>query len=151
MSKLPRISKVVLPILRGHNDLENPVAEPPLSTDWTGLTIGTWGEDIDYRTFPHINIRRLGGLRNPKRPTLLGLPVIEMTAYTNTSLPDAEQLYEDALEVLFDAVKRQTQTDAGYLHSMIETMGGTQFSSLYQSSWRIQGLIKFGLRPPRTN
>jgi hypothetical protein len=98
-----------------------------------------------------IQVRRVGGLRNPKRPTLLGLPVIELTVYTDVGLPETEQLYEDVLEVLFDAVKRQTPTDAGYLHSMKETFGATQFSSLFQDSWRVQGLIQLGLRPPRTN
>jgi hypothetical protein len=27
-------------------------------------------------------------------------------------------------------------------------MGATQFSSLFQDSYRVQGLIQFGVRPP---
>ena len=76
-----------------------------------------------------------------------------MTAYTvapDGGLPETEQLYEDALEALYEAVRKQTQTDAGYLHSIKETLGATQFSSLFQDSWRVQGLIQLGIRPPRS-
>jgi hypothetical protein len=153
VSKLPRPAKIVLPILRGHNDLENPLVTGPLSEDWPGLKANTWVPDIDYRTFPLIQVRRLGGARNPKRPTLLGYPVIELTGYIKApdgGLPDAEQFYEDVLEHLYDAVAKQTQTPYGYLHSMKETLGSTQFSSLFQDSWRVQGLIQLGIRPPRS-
>jgi hypothetical protein len=134
--RLPRVQKVVAPILRE--------ALPD-------VTITTWVPDIDWREFPMINIRRIGGIRNPKAPTLHTLPVIEMSAYSDEGLIECEELYEDALDALYDAVLNQTQTDAGYLQSMYETMGATQFSSLYQDSWRIQGLIRLGVRRPRTN
>lgn len=153
MSKMPRPAKIVLPILRGHNDLENKACVGLLSEDWTGLTVVTWNPDVDHRSFPFIEIRRLGGLRHKTRPTQLSLPVIEMTVYVKApeaGLPEAEQLYEDTLEVLYDAVKFQTQTPSGYLHSIKETLGATQFSSLFQDSWRVQGLIQLGLRPPRS-
>lgn len=138
MGAMPRIQQVVLPILR---------ADPRLA----GVEMTSWVPDIDYRDFPMINIRRIGGIRNPKAPTVHSLPVIEMSAYSNEGLVECEELYETALEVLYDAVKNQTQTAAGYLQSMYETMGATQFSSLYQDSWRIQGLIRFGIRPPRAS
>lgn len=134
MSKMPRVQAVLLPILRA--------ALPET------VKVGTWVEDIDYRHFPMINIRRIGGARHEWRYTDLALPVVEMTAYGIEGLPETEQLYEDALEALYGAVERQTQTEAGYLHSIKETMGATQFSSLFQDSWRIQGLIQFGVRPP---
>lgn len=140
MSKLPRVAQIVLPILRE--------TFTPL-----GVTVVSWIPDIDYREFPMLQVRRLGGARNPKRPTLLGTPVIELTAYTvapDGGLPETEQLYEDALEALYEAVRKQTQTDAGYLHSIKETLGATQFSSLFQDSWRVQGLIQLGIRPPRS-
>ena len=136
MPKMPRVQAIVLPILRNALD-EN-------------ITVTTWIPDIDYRDFPLINIRRLGGIRNGERPDLLDRPVIEMTVYTTEGLPETETLYQEALEALHDAVRYQTQTDAGYLHSMIETMGMTQFSSPFQDSWRVQGLIALGIRPPRT-
>jgi hypothetical protein len=132
MSRIPRIQAVVLPILRD---------------TFPNVKVSSWVEDIDFREFPMLQVRRLGGVRNDRRPTQLGMQVIELTAYTTTGLVDTEQLYEDALEALYEAVHTQKQTDAGYLHSMKETMGATQFSSLFQDSWRVQGLIQFGVRP----
>jgi len=134
---LPRVQKVVVPLLRGDSRL-------------AGVKVRTWVPDIDYRGFPMINIRRIGGIRNPKQPTLHTNPVIEMTAYSDVGLIECEELYETALEVLFDAVKNQTQTPDGYMQSIYETFGATQFSSLYQDSWRVQGLIRVSLRGPRS-
>lgn len=137
MSKMPRPQAVVAPILRG---------DPRLA----GVTVTTWVPDIDYREFPIINIRRIGGIRNPNAPMVHSLPVIEMSVYTDDGLIQCEELYETAIEVLYDAVERGTQTPDGYLSSIYETMGATQFSSLYQDSWRVQGLIRLGVRRPRT-
>lgn len=137
MSVVPRVQEIVIPILREAPEL-------------AGVTVGSWVADIDYRQFPLLNVRRVGGIRHAIRPKQLSLPVIEMTAYGIVDLPTTEQLYEDALEVLYDAVRRQTQTPKGYLHSILETFGATQFSSLFQDSWRIQGLIRLGVRPPRS-
>ncbi|AER48734.1 tail terminator [Mycobacterium phage Conquerage] len=133
---MPRVQKIVLPILReGLGD---------------GVKVGSWVEDIDYRDFPMINIRRIGGIRNPTAPTIHTLPVIEMTAYSAESLIACENLYEQALDTLYEAVRTQKATPAGRLQSMYETMGATQFSSLFQDSWRIQGLIRLGIRKPRS-
>lgn len=130
--RMPRVQSIILPVLRE--------ALP-------GVTIGSWYRDIDYRTFPILNIRRLGGVGpDPKR---LDLPVIEMTAYTQESLPATENLYMDAREVLLDMVERQTVTPSGYLHSFTETMGPTPFDSPFEDSWRVQGLIQLGVRPLR--
>jgi len=130
--RMPRVQSIILPILRE--------ALP-------GVTIGSWYRDIDYRTFPILNIRRLGGVGpDPKR---LDLPVIEMTAYTQESLPATESLYMDAREVLLDMVERQTVTPSGYLHSFTETMGPTPFDSPFEDTWRVQGLIQLGVRPLR--
>jgi hypothetical protein len=136
MVGMPRVQEVVVPILRG---------DPRLA----GVTVSTWIPDIDYRDFPLLNIRRIGGIRNPAAPLLHSLPVIELTAFTKTNLIDCEELYETALDVLYNAVHRQTQTDAGYLQSIYETMGSTQFSSMFQDSWRVQGLIRLCVRRPR--
>ncbi|AVR76969.1 tail terminator [Mycobacterium phage Jabiru] len=134
MPKLPRVQAILLPILRtAHPDVE----------------FTTWGSDIDYRNFPYVNLRRIDGFRNPTAPELHGLPIIEMTAYTDEGLPETEELYEDCLETLYRAHRRQTQTPAGYISSIKETMGATQFSSPFQDSWRVQGLMVFGIRPPR--
>ncbi|ABE67343.1 tail terminator [Mycobacterium phage Che12] len=138
MARMPRVQKVVAPILRNALTLD-------------GVAITTWVPDVDYREFPMINIRRIGGIRNPKAPLLHTNPVIEMSAYSTEGLIECEELYEDALEELYLAVQSQTQTPAGYLTSIFETMGATQFSSLYQDSWRVQGLIRLGVRRPRSN
>lgn len=134
---MPRPQAVVLPILRGC---------PALS----GVKVGSWFEDIDYREFPMIQIRNLGGNRDPGRPTELSIAVVEMTCYGTTDLPTTEDLYGDALEALYHAAKHQTPTAAGYLHSVRETMGMTQFGSPFQDSWRVQGLIRLGIRPLRS-
>lgn len=131
-----RIQKVLMPLLR---------ADPRLD----GVTINSWIPDVDYRKFPLIMVRRVGGIRNPTAPSLHTMPVAEVAAYTNSSLIECEEIYEAALDVLYDAVENQTQTDAGCLQSMYETMGATQFSSLFQDSWRVQGLIRFCVRRPR--
>jgi hypothetical protein len=133
MAVMPRVQSVVLPILRA--------ALPD------NVTVSTWGADIDYRVLPIIHVRRVGGVRHFIRPKQLDRAVIEMTAYGNVGLPETEHMYIEALEALFDAVKHQTVTEAGYLHSMKETMGMTQFSSPFMDSWRVQGLIALGVRP----
>lgn len=142
MSKLPRPAKIILPILRNAN-LSGIYGD-------VGTNVFTWNPQVDYRVYPWVEVRRLGGARNERHPTKLGLPVVEFTAWCNIGLPETEQLYEDVLEALYLAVRLQTQTPDGYLHSIKETMGATQFSSLFQDSWRVQGLIQLGIRPSQT-
>lgn len=132
--KMPRIQQVVIPILR----------------DWpalAGVHVGSWVEDVDYREFPLLNVRRIGGGRDTVYPNGMDVTVIELTAYSMEGLVECEHLYNHALEALYDAVLHQKQTDTGYLHSIRENMGMTQFSSLFMDSWRVQGLLKLGLRP----
>jgi len=134
---MPRVQPVVIQILREY---------PPLD----GVHIGTWTNDVDFREFPIINIRRpaTGGVgRDYVYPNKLDVTIIEMTAYDTEGLIECEHLYNIALEALYDAVLYQKQTDTGYLHSIRETMGLAQFSSPYMDSWRVQGLLKLGLRP----
>jgi hypothetical protein len=131
---MPRIQSVMIPILRDWPDLQ-------------GVHIGSWGNDIDYREFPFINLRRIEGGRDPVYYNKFDLAIIEMTAYSDEGIIECEHLYNIALEALYDAVRFQKQTDAGYLHSLRENMGMTQFSSKFMDSWRVQGLLKMGLRP----
>jgi hypothetical protein len=71
-----------------------------------------------------------------------------MSAHTASDLADTEQLYDRALEALYTAWERQTVVaDKGWVHSITETMGPTQLSPLFEDSWRVQGLIRLGLRP----
>lgn len=137
---MPRIQPVVMQILREWPALD-------------GVSVGSWGANIDYREFPHINIRRLdspGTGRDEVFPNKLDITIIEMTAFSSEGLAECEHLYNIALEALYDAVLYQKETDTGYLHSIRETMGMAQFSSKFMDSWRVQGLIKLGLRP-KTN
>lgn len=127
---------MLVPILSGDSRLD-------------GVKVVTWVPDVDWRTFPMVQVRRLGGVRNAKAPTMHTSPIVELSTYSTDSLIECEEIYETALEVIFDAVKNQTQTPVGYLQSIKETMGATQFSSLYQDSWRVQGLLKLTIRKPR--
>lgn len=139
MAELARVNAIVIPLL-------NPVfagAERPVK-------VGSWTEDVDYRTFPLLHVKRMGGSRHDRRPTQFGRAVIELTAYDTIDLPTTETLYDDALEALYKAVAAQSQTPSGYLSSIKETMGATNFGSPFQDSWRVQGLIQLGIRPPRT-
>jgi hypothetical protein len=142
MSSVPPAWMIVLPLLKAAN-LTGPYGN-------VGDRVFTWIPDVDYRSYPLVEVRRVGGDRHDRYPFQMGFPVIELSVYTNVGLPETEQLYEDALEVLYDAMFRQTLTDAGHLSSMKETMGATQFGSRFQDSWRVQGLIKLGIRPPKT-
>lgn len=135
MPHMPRFQQVVLPLLRA--------ALPP------EVKCGSWMEDIDYRDFPMINIKRIGGRRLPNHPMSLDVVSVEMSVYGIVDLPTTESLYSDALEALFTAVYKQTQTEAGYLHSIQENTGMIPLSSPFQDSWRVQGLIQIGVRPPR--
>lgn len=131
----PRFQEVVVPILR--------------DTLGDEAHVSTWVDDIDYREYPIVNVRRLGGYRSRNRWSGLDMPVIEMTAYHDAGLIEAEELYNKALEALFDARDNQTVVEAGSIPHVREVMGMTQFSSLFQDSWRVQGLIELGIRPNR--
>lgn len=133
---IPRFQQVVIPILRD-----------ALGPD---VAVRSWVDDIDFRTYPIINVRRVGGVRDGSHPDKLDHPVVEMTAYTDEGLIETEELYAAALEALYEAHRRQTLTPAGYISNITETMGATQFSSLFIDTWRVQGLIRLGVRPLRS-
>lgn len=134
--RMPRIHEVIMPVLR-----------EKLEPDWPGLDVTSWLKNVEHRTFPILNVRRLGGL--PVDPALLDRPVVELTAYTKVDLPTTENLLLDARQVLWDMVRNQTVTEAGHLHSYFETMGPTQFDSPFDDAWRVQMLVQLGLRPNR--
>jgi len=131
---MPRIQAVILPILRA--------ALP-------GVAIGSWVPDVDYREYPYINVRRLGGI--PADVELFDRPTIELTVYGNVDLPTTEELYNQARLAIWRAWKYQTVVPAvGHINYYQETMGPTQFDSPFDDTWRVQGLIQLGLRPPIT-
>jgi hypothetical protein len=133
---MPRVQAVVLPLLRAG-----------LAEAYPTLHVSTWVPDVDHRTFPLLNVRRLGGISTD--PRRLELAVIEMTAFSADGLVATENLYLDARHVLVEAQAHQTVTEQGYIHSFFETMGPTQFDSTFDDTWRIQGLIQLGVRPRR--
>lgn len=134
--KMPRIHEVIIPVLRSE-----------LASDWPGLTVSSWPANVENRTYPLLNVRRLGGL--PVDVERLDRPVVEVTAYTGVDLPTTENLLLDARQVLWEMVQKQVTTDAGHLHSYFETMGPTQFDSRVDDVWRVQMLVQLGLRPRR--
>lgn len=111
------------------------------------VTVSSWINDIDYRTMPIVNVRRLGGTRARDKPGHLDSPVIELTVIGDVGLVETEDLYIEALEALYVAARSQTLTPKGYISYVRETMGMTQFSSLIDATWRVQGLIQLGIRP----
>lgn len=131
---MPRPQDVVLPILR-------------TAVGDRFAKIGSWTEDVDHRQFPLLNIRRSGGPRYRRGPRQLSLPVLELSVYGTDSLAATERLYDDALEALYAAVRNQTTTEAGYLHSITETVGATQVASPFQRSWLVRGAVRLGIRP----
>lgn len=129
----PRLQEVVLPILRDALPDE--------------VTVSSWVDDIDYRTYPIVNVRRLGGFRDRDKSRMMDHPVIELTAFGDVGLIETEELYIQAFDALLDAARSQKVVDTGRLAYVQETMGMTQFGSLFVDTWRVQGLIKLGIRP----
>jgi|SRR5690606_1651253 len=128
---MPRVQEVLLPVLR---------------EKMPDVTFTSWVPDVDRRQFPIVNIRRLGGL--PVDVRRLDRAIIELTAYSADGLVACENLYLDARTVIWDMWRFQTVTPAGSICSYWETMGPTQFDSPFDDTWRVQGLIQLGLRPP---
>jgi hypothetical protein len=103
--------------------------------------------DVDYRTYPMVVISRQGGTRNPNLPNRYGLPGVGMTAVSADGLIEAEELYDDALEALYAAVRNQTVVpNLGYLQSLNEAQGATQVRSEVPDTWAVEGSLQLGLR-----
>jgi hypothetical protein len=131
--KMPRVQAVILPVLRERIP---------------GVTFTTWVPDVDYRDYPLVNIRRLGGL--PIDVRRLDRAVVEITAYSRDGIIAAEDLYLDVRTVVWDMVQEQIVIpEVGHLCSYFETFGPTSFDSPFEDTWRVQGLIQLGIRPPR--
>ncbi len=133
--KMPRVQQVVLPILRE--------AMPH-------VTFVSWIPDVDHRTYPMVEIRRLGGL--PVDVQLLDNPVVEITSMNRDGgIVQNEEILLDVREVLWRAVQNQTVVPGvGYLHSYFETMGPTNFDAKFDDTWRSQFLVQLGVRPVRS-
>lgn len=136
--RIPRIQEVIIPQLRTRLG--------------AGVSVVSWIPKVEHRVFPMVQVRRLGGLIPVwMDPVRFDRPVIELTAYTETSLEDTEDLLLDARQVIYEMVEKQTViSGAGSLSSYFETLGPTQFDSPFEDTWRIQTLIQLGVRPLRT-
>ncbi len=105
--------------------------------------------DVDHRTYPMVTIRREGGTRLPGAPRRLSHPVLEMTAVSADGPVQAEELYEEALDALFDAVQAQTAIPgiSGCLHNIHEERGAAQVESKYPDTWAVEGSVRLGVKP----
>jgi len=130
--KMMRVQSVLLPVLR---------AELPEVT-FTGKL-----PPVDFREYPLVNIRRIGGSSIDVQ--FLDRPTIEILAVDDTPV-HSEDLYLDVRQVIFDLVQSQTVIEGvGHLHSFNEAMGPTPIESPLSGTWATQGLIQIGLRPSR--
>lgn len=139
MSTLPLVQDIVIPLLQSK-----------LIPDKAAM-VSDWKTDIAHTKWPLVLVKRLGGARHETRPKQLGLPIIELSCFTTVDEYTTGKFYEDALDVLYDAVRLQTLTDVGYLHSIKELQGPIDVASPYEDSWRVQGLIRLGVRPLSTH
>jgi hypothetical protein len=123
------------------------VVLPILRSALPGVAVVSVVPDVDHRTFPMVYFRRAGGTRHPDLPRRFSLPVLAMAAVSADGPIEAEELYDDALEALYDAVRQQiTVEGVGYLHSIRETQGATQAPSPYLDTWSVAGSIRLGVR-----
>ncbi len=114
------------------------------------VEVYSWLPDVDRRGFPLLLVSRRGGVRNPSRPDLLDVPLFDLLAVSADGMAEAEDLYSDALEALYAAVKAQTVVvDVGYLHSIRETRGASQGPSPCMDTWAVDGTVRLGVRPDR--
>lgn len=131
--RLPRIESVLLPILR---------------EGLPGVMVSTWAPDVDHRNYPLVNVRRAGD-QDPD-PELFGLATVELSAWTTEDLPTTEELYLDARWAIWQAVRKQTLTPAGFLHSYREILGPIPVDTQFDLTWRTIGILKLGFRPLRS-
>ncbi len=128
-----RFQSVVLPLLRAAlGETVNVVSVMP---------------DVDERELPMVSVRRVGGARNGKMPEGFDQPVVEMTAVSGDGFIEAEELYSDALEALYAAVRaQQTVPGVGYLHSIVEQQGPITGPLGLNDLWSVKGMVKLGVR-----
>lgn len=103
---------------------------------------------VDHRDYPLVVLTRAGGIRNKTLPRKLSLPVLELRVIHDLGLVEAEELYEDTLDALYDAVTEQTVVEGvGHLHSVLETQGASQTASPFPDTFMVSGAVKVGVRP----
>lgn len=121
---------------------------PVLRQALEGVSVVSVVPNVNYRTYPMVLVTRAGGVRNPSRPRKLSVPVLELLAVHDGGLLQAEDLYDAALDALYDAVSAQTVVEGvGYLHSLTETQGATSIASPFPDTFAVQGKVRVGVRP----
>ena len=125
--------------------------EPPvlavLRAALPGVTVVSVVPDVDERTYPMVEVRRAGGTRNPDLPTLHSRPGVELTAVSDLGPIEAEELYEAALDALFDAVRAQTASaDGCHVQSIRETSGAAPARPEAPDTWAVEGSMSVSLR-----
>ncbi|WP_144311943.1 hypothetical protein [Actinopolyspora erythraea] len=101
---------------------------------------------LEHRGYPLVNIRRIGGSSTYVQH--LDRPSLEVLCISDQGSSDAENIYLDVRQVLYDAYVNQTVIQgAGSIHSFTEQTGPFTFDSPYSGTWGAQGLILLGLRP----
>lgn len=132
---MPRPQSVMLPVLREGLG--------------QGVMVTTWMPDLGHRTYPLLNVRREGGGSSAYR-SLLDRPIMILEGYSRDGVAGAENLVMDSLFILEDAVAKQTLTDVGYLHSMVDSGGIISLPTDLQDVWVTQAIIRVGIRPLRS-
>lgn len=120
---------------------------PLLRAALPGVAVVSVVPDVDYRTFPMVSLRRDGGTRSASMPRRFAHPVMELAAVSADGPIEAEELYDDALDALYDAVRRQiTVEGVGYLQSISEAQGPSQAPSRYPDTWAVEGKLRLSVR-----
>ncbi|MCK5751211.1 MAG: hypothetical protein KAH46_00735 [Mycobacterium sp.] len=123
------------------------VALPILRAALPAVEVHSWIPAVGHRTFPLVAVARSGGPRHRFRPRQLGFPEVDLTVVHDLGPVEAEELYEDALEALYDAVNDQAVVaGVGCLHSISEIQGAIQTNSPFADTWSVQGTIRLGVR-----
>ncbi|MBN3458125.1 hypothetical protein JNN96_29225 [Mycobacterium sp. DSM 3803] len=81
-------------------------------------------------------------MRSERLPALLAFPQVEITVYHPEGPMEAEELYEDLLDALFDAERAQQTA----LHRITETEGPTQIKSKIPDTYAVRGALRVSLR-----
>jgi len=127
-----RVQSVVLPLLRA--------ALP-------GVSVVSVIPDVDHRQLPMVHVERVGGTRTAGLPGKHGKPVVRMTAASGQGLVECEELYEDALDALYAAVRAQQPVPGvGHLQSLTEVSGASQIPSGMPDVWTVGGTVELAVR-----
>jgi hypothetical protein len=113
-----------------------------------GVSIQSVIPDVDHRTYPLVVVSRAGGTRHEAQPRKLAFPGVDLAVFHDLGLVEAEELYEDVVDALYDAVRKQSVVEGvGYLHSIRETEGASVDPSPFPDTWYVHGSVQLGLRP----